>query len=256
MEKPNNDIEAIERYLNGEMTGEELIHFEKRMEEDQQLFANVEEIKNLPDSLLDIEKERLSDQVKSWMKAEEETEPKVKELNQKPRVKYLRVAGIAAACIAILFVAGLWLLPFSNQGPNALASNYLSELHHSAVVLRTSTNEQWERSIQAYQNGQFEQMITLMTSLIQNENVTAEQQFYFALAHIYKQREDLDTALLYFGKTEEQDATTYAEELAWYRALIHLKRNENEEVKEELLKISGSNKYGEKVERLMSELGI
>jgi len=255
MEQPDSyDIELIERYINGDLIGDELNNFEARMKADQKLTEEVNKVGNLPGGLQVVEKNRLAKEVKKWMAAESEVEEPTPTKQKPAKQLYLRIMGVAAVAILFLLATGIFPLPFAGPNLGAQAQNLLDKHHRGPVVLRASSDDQWGQAIQSYNNGDFDQMIIYMKSIMESGNATAEQNFYFALAHLYAKPEQFDIALSYLKQTEDQDSKTYAEEIAWYRGLIFISREEEGKAKSELSKIISSGKYGENAIDLLKDL--
>lgn len=254
MDKPNKyDIEQIEQYLRGEMKGKELEDFEQTMKEDSALVNQVESIKTLPNNLFLLEKERLKAQTKKWIASEKELDlSDHKGKNQKNNRLY-KYIGASAAAIAIVVMASLWMFN-SNQNLNSRTESLIAQYHKGPVTLRASSDKDWEGAIQSYANRNFNQMINQMTPIIEKNGATTEQLFYFALAHLYTNPEQYDKALSYFNQAESQDASSYAEEIAWYRALIFIQKEEFGKAKTELQKIKSSSRYGVEAESLLEVL--
>ena len=257
MEKPDHlEIEKIERYLNGELKGDELKAFEQNLEEDQELAQKVEDMRRLPEELEAIEKERLAAQVKAWMSEEDQTESgasdKPKE-SKRTKVLTWKVRAIAAVFVLVVIAAGMWLLP-STQGLDVLSEQYLAQHYQDPIVLRASLDDNWEQAIELYRGDQFEEMMDEMSSWIENAGSTAEQLLYFALANSYSDSPNFDVALDYLRRTEQKDSTTYAEVIAWNRALIFIRREELGKAKTELDKIKGSREFGDRANKLLEAL--
>jgi len=255
MNRPDTyTIEDIERYLRGELTGDELSLFEAQMSKDKALADKVENIKNLPTGLYDLEKERLSDQVKDWIKTDGASDEPSK--REEGRTWFKKYGKGAIAVVFLIFLATMVYLLDHNSSQNieTRTQQYIAQIHKSPTVLRAASDDQWEMAIQHYRNKDFDQMKSQMKQIIERENATAEQKFYFALAHLYSQPAQFDEALSYFSQVEAQDASIYAEEIAWYRALIHIQLKEDEKARSELVKIESSNQFGSKAKVLLEEM--
>ena len=248
------DIKHIERYLQGEMEEDELKHFENELKKSATLKDKVDKVKSLPSNLYLLEKDRLSNQVKDWMRTDKKSSQLLPGNEKSKRFRQLRIVGIAASIIALVFVTGYWLLPYSNQNLNSITQNHITQYHKSPIVLRASSDERWESAIQSYRNGNFNQMIVQMRPIMEGREITVEQQFYFALAHLYSQPAQPNEALFYFNQIKQQDDSMYSEEISWYQALIYIQREEFDKARLELIKIKNSNQFGSDAEDLLKVL--
>lgn len=245
------DIELIERYINGELNSEELNNFEALVKEDPLLADKVNQLRALPAGLQAVEKDRLAKEIKKWMTAENEAEVIIPEEKKTSKQLYFRIISVAAILMLLFFVTGLFDFPFLGSNLGIKAQNFIDQHHQGPLVLRASTDDQWEQAIEHYADDDFDQMIVLMKPIIESGNATAEQYFYFGLAYLYKKPAQYDLALEYLSQTEKKDASTYAEEIAWYRALVFIRDDKNEKAKAELLQIISSKRYGKDAGELL-----
>ncbi len=248
------DIELIERYLRNELERKELDKFENSLSTDPNLAKQVDQLRSLPNDLLILEKERLSKQVKQWIKEDQNPDYKKTKPRKSSSIFNIRIIGYAASIVLLLTVSGLFLLPLTNAGLDSKVQAFIDDTHKSPTVLRASLDEQWSKAIQEYNEGDFDTMIATMNPIIETGAPTTEQYFYFALANLYLEEEQYDVALEYFDLTQQQDPAVYLEDISWYKALIFLKRNEGEKAKTQLMKIQSSSKYGTDASTLLADI--
>jgi len=247
------DFEEIEKYINGELEGGTLKDFEQRMQVDPDFAEQVETVRQLPSALYQIEKDQLSDQVKRWMKSEESSPAKPDRKKVASIITMRRIMRVAIMLIVVVGAVSIWYFSES-EDLNQLSATYLAQHFQDPVVLRGSLDEAWEEAIESYVADDFESMIEQMTPIIEEGSPTAEQHFYYALAHLYAEPADDDKALVHFKKTEQMDGETYAEDIAWYRALIYVRRGEMEEGRNQLQKVAESNRYKHDAQDLLEKL--
>lgn len=259
METPDqNQIEYIERYLNNELPDQERITFEAELESNQVLREQVDWVRNLPDFLFSVEKERLSEQVKTWIEDKNPTaqnpprKAKPKPIHSSYRL--LKTIASLAAVLALVFLAGLFFLP-QDKTPDQQADDYIALYHPDPLILRGQQSEAWQNAIQSYKKRDFDKMLESMQPLVNQPNASLEQLFYMGLAHLYTSPPALDSSLYYFSLNTQKDKITYQEDIDWYTSLIYLKQGKIEQARALLSAIQlRKSKYQDRAHTLLQEL--
>lgn len=252
MEKPNfTNIEYIEKYLSGALSKEEVEEFEQELETNLELKEMVESVENLPNDLLEIEKNRLSQNVKAWMN-EDKKEVKDVPQDKKPIISIKRRI-LSVAAIFLLVISATWF--YTSNSLDSKAQAFINTYHSNPIALRAMVDDRWEMAAESYTKRDFVTMRDQMDDWIEEDESTAEQLFYYALANLYSNDDAKHSiALDYLSQTEQKDPTTYQEEIAYYRALIYIKEEKYQKAKIELKQIEHSSTYGENAKDLLSKI--
>ena len=259
METPNQDhIEYIERYLNNKLPDQERITFEAKLESSKELREQVEWVRNLPDFLFSMEKERLTEQVKTWIDDKTpEDQGRPREAKQKSINSFSRSLKIVASLAATFLLISLAWLFFLKQDktPVQQANDYIALYHSAPLILRGQQSEAWQGVIQLYKKRDFGNMIESMSPLVNKPTVSLEQLFYIGLAHLYTTPPSLDSTLYYFSLNIQKDSITYKEDIDWYSSLIYIKQGKLEKAQTLLSSIQAStSKYKDNANILLRSL--
>lgn len=252
MEKSNYfKIKNIERYINNGFEAAEQKEFEQQVQMNPELKEKVEFVKKAPNDLYILEKERLAQNVKSWV-VDNAPNNSNSSSNKGALSTPLKII-LSIAAVIILIGALIWMFP-SDGTLDRQVQMHIAQVHQDPVTLRSPAGDNWDFAIENYTNRDFDKMLRQMELWIENENSTEEQLFYFALANLYATNPSYDIALNYLSKTENKGQSTYTEEIAWYRALIFTKQKRYEDAKSELMKIESSNRYGQNSRDLLGKM--
>ena len=152
MDEPDqNKIELIERYLNNKLSDQEKTDFEAELESNARLREQLDWVRNLPDFLFSMEKERLSEQVKDWMDEKTPAEQdNIREIKKAPSSFFSRNLKIVASLAAIFLVVSLgWYIFKQGKTFDQQANEYIALYHADPVILRGEQSEAWQRAIKS-----------------------------------------------------------------------------------------------------------
>ncbi len=252
-------IEYIERYLNNELPDQEKITFEADLQSNEVLREQVEWVRNLPNFLFSMEKERLSEQVQTWMEDKTPTEAdqapiqKTKPAQSHSFARTLKIVASLAAAVLLVFLAWHFLQP--KPTPAQQVDQYIALHHADPLILRGNQSKEWQSAIQFYKAQDFENMIGSMKPLVSDPKVSLEQLFYNGLAHLYTSPPALDSTLYYFSLTSQRDDLAYKEEIDWYSSLVYIKQGELERARVLLNTLQSSDsKYKDQAKNLIQQL--
>jgi len=259
MKEPINDIQLIEKFLEGKMSDEEKKEFEKKLNVDKSLNAMMTDMNLLVEgikmSAAQSSKEEKSDRLKFFNEIND-IEKNAFEISS-PAAKivpmYRRPWVLSAAASVILLVTVTFYFmreqtpineklytayfePFDSPGSGLTRGN-------SEVTLKTEAYE-------AYDNGNYKVAAQLFEQIIKEKEDPIAQ---LCLGNSYLAQNDFPKAEKIFTDmvTKRTELITQAN---WYLALTYLKENKMERAKATLWEISKSSTYGEKARKLLKEL--
>ena len=225
--KENNNIsqeqlETIERYINGTMASEELKAFELKLSSDSEFKTQVEDIRIL---LTGIETQSLKEQM-------DEFHNEISQSNLQPRdtkIRYLNIRKWAVAAVIILSAGGFW---FFNQNPNEkLYSDHFYPDPGLPTTMSNSTNYDFYDAMVNYKQGEYKIALQKWEAL-DKKNDTVN--YYIGVSHLAL--ENQEKAITYLEKSLQNTQFGLANDAYFYLGLAHLKNNNRDLAKQNLKK--------------------
>jgi len=255
----NADMQQIEKFLDGKMTSEERLEFEKKVSNDESLkmmmtdmSALIEGIKTSAEQTSKQEKlDRLKffaeiNDIERMSEFDEEGQAKIVPFYRKPWI-----LSAAASILLVMVLAGYFMRtqtpsheklylsyfePFDNPGSGVVRGD-------SKITLKT-------RAYGAYDNGQYQEAAKLFEQLIADKDDAIAR---LCLGNAYMAQNEFAKAEKNFTEMLRKH-TELITQAKWYLALTYLKENKMERAKSVLWEISKSSTYGEKAQKLLSQL--
>ncbi|MBR9846528.1 MAG: tetratricopeptide repeat protein [Algicola sp.] len=231
-------LEAIERYINGTMPDEELKAFKTRLENDSEFKTQVEDIRTL---LTGIEAQSLKEQLDEFHK----------DIKKQPikkgsaKVRYLQFRKIVAAAAIIIALGSFW---FFNQNSNErLYSKYFTPDPGLPTTMSTSSNFDFYDAMVNYKQGDYKTAIKKWELLNANSPDNDTLSYFLGVAHLANKNEK--EAIGFLEKSVKNDDFSLINDAYYYLGLSHLKDGNAELAKQYFKKSSV-----EKSQALVSEL--
>ena len=239
----NEDVYiSFESYLNNEMSPQDRLDFESRLQEDSQLKEIFElykettaflENKFSPETI-DF-KSNLESISKDYFSEDQE---------EKPKVISIRPWHYAvAASVAILF--GAW---FFMQNPNPEYGDY-SQHENASFVERSDSDKNLKDAQDFFNQKEYAKAVASFEKIQNLEN--PEYQYFYAIALIetsnYRKAEMLLNDI-------EHGTSIYKDKAVWYSALSELKQGNTEECQLILRQITGDSEDYDKAQELLDDL--
>ena len=257
MKEPINDIQLIEKFLEGKMSDDEKKEFENKLKLDQPLSAMITDMNLLVEgikmSAAESSKEEKLDRLKFFNQINE-IEKNAFEISDARIVPMYRRPWILSAAASVILLVTLTFYFMREQTPigEKLYTAYFEPFDSPGSGLTRGTNEVTlkSRAYEAYDNGNYKVAAQLF------EQITREKEDAIAqlcLGNSYLAQNDLNKAEKVFTEmlTKQSELITQAK---WYLALTYLKENKMERAKATLWEISKSSTYGEKARKLLKKL--
>jgi hypothetical protein len=225
--------ELIEKYLDGKLTGKELLDFENQLKQDPKLSQEVALHRELAEALKEKDVMAFSDlleQVDARIGIDEQKKEEAKK--SRPLFGGQRLIALAAVIVLLLAVGVFWnqlLPPPSNQ--ELFAQNY--ELHDMRLLTRGSAEDAlMARADSAYKAGAYQEAIAALQQLEAARPGQPRFTFYKGMSQLADGQ--TQAAITTFGQVMQGDAPEYKELARWYRALSYLKINKEDQAMEDL----------------------
>ncbi|HFA48531.1 MAG TPA: tetratricopeptide repeat protein, partial [Bacteroidetes bacterium] len=219
MENPDQHI--VDEYLLGNLSGEELASFEKKLEKEEALQAAVEDRKDLiaaVDALGDIQmKERVR-------RIHERATNKTTVVRQiKPRrINFRAYAAAAVALVAIGLSLWIWLRPPLNE---RLYADFFEPYSISFSSRGNDADQKLSEAGRLYNNGDYINAIPVLEKLL-NEEINNKDGVLLATGISYMELGEYENAARIFENIIDKKGSPYYEQGVWYLALVALEEND------------------------------
>lgn len=228
-----NYSEYIEKYIDGNMSGAELIWFEKELEGNAQLLKELHLRKEINTAIAETDVMELQAQLKDICT----TKRKV------TRTLSLRTC-LSAAAVVLVAVSIITFNPFKRTYTNQELFNQYYEPYQASMSFR-STQPQIDRLLKdAYKNYReqhYESAIPLFEAAIEKDNTDMASVFYAGMS--YMETEQYASANNKFTKVVEARPNLYMEQAEWYLALCYLITDNHQKALNQLTAIANSHSY-------------
>lgn len=240
---------TIERYVDGELSGQELAEFEKRLESDSDLAAEVQLFQQAKASLSD---QFVHEEAENNLKATlQEVSPSYFQEKKKQAriIPLLRRYGLPAAGIAAAVVLILIFQPF--QG--SLYDQYKQLPTASFIEQSASDLADLAAAQQAFNQKDYATALNIFQQYLNEEanRDDVEIRFYTGLCHL--ELDQLSPARSIFESLHAGNSV-YQTEGTWYLAMTYLKEEDWERCVEYLRQIPEGTERWEEAQRLLSKL--
>ncbi len=264
MEEQYN-IEEIEQYLAGELTGAALVDFESRLAQDAGLAAKVRLVQGLDDTLADEQALKVQQLVvglgeEFFAPIADETKAEV--AKEKPTVRlplYRRPYAIAAG-LAILVSLGLFFWwqsatpPLSSQ---ELFASYYQAYENTALVRGpASTNDQYQTALDQYDQGDFTSASTILDTILTQQPGDISARFVLAHAYFNQTPPNTEAAIQALQFIIEDGKSILLPQVQWYLALIYLKQDQGPQAQALLQQLLNSpdTQLAQQAQKLLQEM--
>ncbi|MGB0930606.1 MAG: tetratricopeptide repeat protein [Chitinophagales bacterium] len=257
-----NTYAQIEIYLDGELKGEELQKFERKMQTDPNFAAQVEEHRDLETMMTSLEIDHWKQRAKTLLKEKKAQSTPITQPIKKTKPQNKLPYYLLRAAAVVLLVIGLayFFLPSQSVNSEQLAMTYFEqtessiysgiergeETDNSDVQLLNTAHEQ-------YQEKSYLQAAKTLTKIAQNSPLYSESTLLSGLC--YMQANQLSQAIQSFQTVANHPNTLSQEEANWLLALAHLKKGDIEAGKKQLQSIEAEKGgFSKQAASLLSEL--
>lgn len=216
-------LEAIERYLNKQMTGDELVAFETKLQENEAFKTMVEDVKTIFSA---IETQTMKEKMDGFHEALKDTSVIPLHTKQRPFRKYM-----IAACVVALLGLGYVSL-FGKSANEKLYANYFTPDPGLPTTMGTTTNFDFYDAMVNYKQGDYKTAITKWESLAQTAKANDTLNYFLGVAHLANNEEQL--AINYLSKVTFSEIKAFDKEAHYYLGLAYLKANDTKLAKENL----------------------
>jgi len=226
IDKNQKDFEAIEKYVLKQLSPEELVEFERRIETNPEFSHQVKEVEILIKASQEAGLRSRMDAFHEDLTAEK---TKIPTLKSSP---FISKRYLLAAAVALLFVSGIWfLLRNPQETPETFAQFYQLD---PGLITRMSIGESYEfnRAMVDYKSGKYDAAIQIWGELHQMNPENDSLSYFLGSAHLAKL--EPKQAIPYFQIILPQQESAFYEDCLWYLSLAYLLDGDREQALEYL----------------------
>ncbi len=247
--KDNDILEKTERYLRGELKGEEYKLFEKQMETDSELAQKVELFKSAIKGIELSERAELKNTMKNIHKDYIASQ-------QQQLSKYNLMLKIAAVFVGLLLISSPFIYNYFSENittDKLFAANFQPYPDLISQRSETISNTMLLEAMSYYKNGEFENASVLFSELLKNQYKSDTLiMLYNAIGFLGAHHPE--EAILQFDKLIIHQ-NSFSENAKWYKILALIETEQIEEAEKLCISIIDSRSYNFiEAEKLMREL--
>ena len=248
----DTNFEIIEKYIDGELVGQELINFEKLLESNADIKRNYQLSLEINNSILEDDIMLLRENLDFMYK----NEPKVKRLpNSFTRRKFYYAAASAALLLAsggiIKYITG------SDLDNVAVFEKYYTP--YEVAVIYRSGNAEVDRillnALQKYEEKDFGEALILFEKVLKSGKDDLSVNLYSGISYI--EEEKFNNAANSFEKIIANNDNLFIEQAKWYLAMCYIiteKTDEAELILKELIK--SESYYKSQSAKVLKDLNV
>jgi len=234
----DTDFSLIESYLEGTLTGDDRISFEKRIRAEEELKESLSLMLEMDVVLQEFDKNQ---QIEEWKNIiATEPLPQLTIIKRLSNIRHTQAGqyALSMAAMLLLFVAIYFLVPTSTSSPEQLASQYWSETAHFsyANVSRGENHEAVENSLEdiysLHKTGDYAATLKAIEVL-----PTLDEKTILLKGSCYYNTNQTEKAILTFQEITASPDNYSIDEAKWYLALSYLKKGNTKEAQEQLQEI-------------------
>lgn len=252
MSQDEKDIELIDKYVKGELSGDALAGFEQRLATDITFAEQVEWHEKLVGGI----KKQSQKELKDYLQSLEEEDVSL-HIKSEPKIKFFLSdywKYSMAAAVTLLIVSAFifnWLRP----SPQDLFVQYYQPYPNVEATIERNDEATgaYTQAFQLYEDGQYAEAAIAFDQLLERYPQTEALNFYAGLTALELNRSD--KAIAYFEKVISNPDHKFYQQAVWYASLAALKNEDTTNAKQYLQQLSGETGfYGNKAMQLLDEL--
>jgi len=230
--------EIIDRYLDGELSGEELASFRKQLLTNDDLRRELKLQQEINNALGETEIVGLRNQLKEIHKGQHSGR---KEISLTRRILASRISQLAAASIIILLSLTVFTNIFKSEltANEKLFSQYYDKYEPLNVRASSSpADEIYLNAVNAYNKEDYEQALVLFEKVLDSDQNRMEANIMSGVSNMELSK--YKNASGSFEKVIDHNNNLFIEDAQWYLGFCYLKTDHTEKAIEQFTKIASS----------------
>ncbi len=240
MKKELNYQAFIDKFLNGELEGEELQWFRGEMEVNPRLSEEVRLQQEGSEAIIDEDVMALRDQMNRLFDGDRQT------LKKKPETVYGSgmVKLAAASLVAVLIAIGSAVYFYSGEPETGDLFSMHYETYDGVMNVRSGNADLDALMVNAmlkYENREFESALALFEKVRETDPDNVASMFYGGIA--YMETGEFEKALQSLEEVIEHGNNLFVENAEWYKGLCYMRLEKTVEAKEHFIRIRDEEGY-------------
>lgn len=253
MRVEEEDIELIERYLNSELSPEELDAFKQRLEVDSAFAEKVDDYKAIITGVRHLGHKKFTEELAAWEHEIKNEETAVQTIDLRAR-RWKKYLAVAAAVVLLILSLLYFMVPRAPVNTEDLFTAYFVP-YDDVVSVRDGreNDETLGYALQNYGDGKYKEAIPYFQSYLSTDSQNHDAMFYLGTSALAEKNTAVAVPPL---RELVAQRSIYAEQAAWYLALAALLENNKESARTQLKDIAENKSHSmhEKAEELLGRL--
>lgn len=217
------EFEQIEAYLDHQLNADDLITFEKRLQNEAAFKAKVEDVKTLR---LAVETQALKQQLHGFH--EEMDLNHTSEKRTDNGIRFLNWKYLAIAATLVMALTGFWF--FNSNSNERLYADYFTPDPGLPTTMSSTNNYEFYNSMVTYKQGNYSKAIKEWQEQLVKQPKNDSLNYFIGVAKMADKKE-VD-AIPYLKKVSELESNTFKNEAFFYLGLSYLKAKQREQALE------------------------
>lgn len=222
-------IDRIQRYLDGEMSDDELKRFKDDLQKDPELVKELDLHRSIGDIILSKDEERFRKKLDEAYRAY-----KIKSFNREEnsvnrKKSKFKVLYPAIAVTLILLSAVFYIISFGKQSNDAIFKKYLSsytlEFNSRSGNVKNEEDKILHSAINLYEAKNYSEASQQLKTVLNLQPKNTEALFYNGLCLMYLN--EFDNAIHSFEIVLSEPYSYYQSYAKWYLSMCYIKTNDN-----------------------------
>lgn len=242
----SDQLDHIEKYIKGALSGDDLEAFESEMQNDASLAEKVDNHRQLLKGL----EIGFNLELKSMLQ-KEEAKFKQAPVKEPKRTKSFYILFGMAAAVSVLIVSVFVLQNRNLSNEQLFAQYYETYPNVEQPVSRSEKNV--ENPYALYESGAYEKALLMFEDIIDEHSEDQAALFYAGISSM--EMHNAEAAITYLNNSIDANQKKYTRPAYWYLALAYLDNGQPENAKNTLDNlVSGEDKYAARATELLSFL--
>lgn len=239
--------EIIEKYLDGELTGEELENFQKALESDEELAPELKLHEDIQKAISQTDVIELRENIAKTIQNAGDGKKRIS----------IRNTWLVAASVIVLTgtTLAVWFIMNGSGSNEKLFSMYYYTEEAPAYTRSGAgvSGKIFENAMQLYENRKYEKAIPEIKKVLEKDKDNFTARFFLGMSFI--ETSQLDDAIIVFKGIIDHNDNLYLDKAAWYLGLCYLRSGEKDKALKKFQNIIDSKSfYANKAEKILKEL--
>jgi hypothetical protein len=246
------NIEDIERYINNELSSDEMASFETVLSTSQKLQQEIDLIKDINRALGEDDVMRLRNNLQKIASQINDEKTKERSFVGKFNLRRMLASAVAASIIILLGVSGLLS---KHQSADEIYQKYYAKYEITGTVRSANTNQNnsFSLALQKFENKEYTEALMLFKQVAENNPENMASHFYSGVS--FQETGKYNNAIEEYNTVIQNKDNLFTEQAQWYTGLCLLQINDNKKAYKQFKKIAESKGfYQDKANEILKKI--